>query len=337
MSIRTAIIGYGTGGSVFHAPLVEAEPRLEVAAIVTGNPRRAAAARERHPGATILPDTGSLFAAGGFDLIVVTSPNETHAPLAHRAIGTGIPVVLDKPIATSVREAAAVVSAAERAGVPLTVFQNRRWDGDFLTLRTHIDAGALGEIHQFDSAFEWWAPELGARWKDTATPAEGGGILFDLGPHLIDQAMILFGDVVGVHAELDRRRGGAADDDAFVSLTHLSGVRSRLWMSAVSPSNRPRFRASGSHAVLESHGLDPQEPQSIAGMRPTDPGFGSGGQTATVATPDGSASIDLRPGRHLAFYEGVADALTAGADMPVDPRDSIRGLEIIELALRSGS
>lgn len=336
MTIRTAIIGYGTGGRVFHAPLISAEPRLEVSAIVTGSPQRAAAASAWHPTAKVFPDVDELFREGGFDLLVVTSPNETHAPLARRAIEAGIPVVLDKPIAASVQEAREVVDAAARASVPLTVFQNRRWDGDFLTLRDVISEGRLGEVHQFESAFEWWAPTLSDRWKDTATQAQGGGILFDLGPHLIDQAVLLFGEVAEVHAELDRRRpGGVSDDDAFLSLTHASGVRTRLWMSAVAPANRPRFRVVGSEAVFESVGLDPQEPQSIAGMRPTDAGFGShqDGRTATIAGPGGSRSVPIHAGRHLTFYEKLADALTGAGELPVDSRDSIRGLELIERAL----
>lgn len=338
MSIRTAVIGYGIGGSVFHAPLIDATGGLEVTAIVTSNPDRAQRARERYPRATVFADADALFAAGGFDLVVITSPNVTHAPLAHRAIAAGVAVVLDKPIATSADEARGVVDAAASAGVPLTVFQNRRWDGDFLTLQDTLASGALGDVHQFDSAFEWWAPELGDRWKDTATPAEGGGILFDLGPHLIDQALLLFGDVTKVHAELDRRRGGESDDDAFLSLTHASGVRTKLWMSAIAPANRPRFRAVGSRAVFESHGLDPQELQSIAGMRPNDPAFGihDDARAAALATPDGLQEMPLSPGRHLAFYELLEIALRGHGDVPVAPRDSIRALEIIEQALRQG-
>lgn len=277
-----------------------------------------------------------FFRDGAFDLLVITSPNETHVPLARRAIDAGIPVVRDKPIATSVKAAREVVDAAERAAVPITVFQNRRWDGDFLTLRDVITDGRLGEVHQFDSAFEWWAPTLGDKWKDTATQAQGGGILFDLGPHLIDQAVPLFGEVAGVHAELDRRRsGGVNDDDAFLSLTHASGVRSRLWMSAVAPANRPRFRVVGSKSVFESIGLDPQEPQAIAGMLPTDAAFGvhEDGRAATINGPEGSSAVPLRAGRHLAFYEKLADALMVAGELPVDPRDSIQGLELIDRAL----
>ncbi|MGW3297764.1 Gfo/Idh/MocA family protein [Streptomyces xiamenensis] len=337
MPIRTAVIGFGTGGRVFHAPLLTAEPRFTVSAIVTSDAARVAAAAGTYPQADILSGPDEVFARDDLDLIVITSPHSTHAPLARRAISAGIPVVIDKPLGISSAEACSLVEEAEAAGVPLTVFQNRRWDGDFLTLRRALAAGDIGEVHQFESAFEKWAPTLIRRWKDIATPEEGGGILLDLGPHLIDQALLLFGEVVNVHAELDRRRPGAvADDDVFLALTHASGVRSRLWMSATAPVNRPRFRVLGSRGVLTSHGLDPQEAQSKAGLRPLDPGFGvhADGRTALLATPDGERPAPLLPGEHLAFYRALGDALTSGAPLPVDPRDCVRGLEIIEAARR---
>ncbi|MET2718303.1 Gfo/Idh/MocA family oxidoreductase [Streptomyces harbinensis] len=338
MTIRTAIIGFGTGGRVFHAPLLAAEPRFTVSAIVTGDPARAAAA-SGYAGADILPDAEAVFARDDLDLVVITSPHATHAPLARRAVAAGIAVVVDKPLGISSTEARSVVEEAEAAGVPLTVFHNRRWDGDFLTLRDTLASGELGEIRQFESAFEKWAPQLAARWKDVATPGQGGGILFDLGPHLIDQALLLFGDVVGVHAELDRRRAGAvADDDVFLSLTHASGVRSRLWMNATSPADRPRFRVVGSRAVFTSHGLDPQEPHAKAGLRPLDPGFGvhDDGRTALLSAPGTERAVPLLPGEHLAFYRMLGDALTEGGPLPVDPREAVRGLEIIEAARGRG-
>ncbi|WP_432053333.1 Gfo/Idh/MocA family protein [Streptomyces xiamenensis] len=337
MTIRTAIIGFGTGGRVFHAPLLTAEPRFTVSAIVTTDPARVASAAGTYPRADILAGPDEVFARDDLGLVVITSPNSTHAPLARRAIAAGIPVVIDKPLGLSSAEAGSLVEEAEAAGVPLTVFQNRRWDGDFLTLRRALAAGDIGEVHQFESAFEKWAPTLLQRWKDIATPEEGGGILLDLGPHLIDQALLLFGDIVDVHAELDRRRPGAmADDDVFLALTHANGVRSRLWMNATAPANRPRFRVLGSRGVLTSHGLDPQEAQSKAGLRPLDPGFGvhADGRTALLATPDGERPAPLLPGEHLAFYRALGDALTSGAPLPVDPRDCVRGLEIIEAARR---
>ncbi|RII95573.1 oxidoreductase [Clavibacter michiganensis] len=335
--IRTAVIGFGTAGRVFHAPLIAASPAFALSAIVTGSPERAAAVRAEYPGAAVLPDAEALFErAAEFDLVVIGSPNETHAPLALRAIESGLNVVIDKPVAVSSAEARTVVAAASAAGVVLTVFQNRRWDGDFLTLSEVLGRGQLGEVRQFDSAFEWFRPALGDRWKDTTAPGAGGGILYDLGPHLIDQAVRLFGPVVSVHAELDRRRAGAAsDDDSFVTLQHESGARSRLWMSAVAPASRPRFRVVGSQAVFTSVGLDPQESQSIAGRRPGSPGYGlhDDGRTALVEGPDASSAVELRAGDHLEFYRRLAAALQEGAPVPVDPADSIRALEIIEHAV----
>lgn len=335
-SIRTAIIGYGLAGRVFHAPLVAADARFALGAVVTSSAERAAAARADHPGIEVFSDASQLFArADDFDLVVLASPNETHAPLALEAIASGLHVVIDKPVAVTSGEARAVVDAASAAGTLVTVFQNRRWDGDFLTLSEVIASGALGDIRQFDSAFEWFRPDVVGGWKDTTTPEAGGGILYDLGPHLIDQAIQLFGPVASVHSELDRRRRGAVnDDDAFLSLLHENGVRSRLWMSAVSPAPRPRLRVVGSRAVFRSESLDPQEAQSIAGMRTGDPGFGlhADGRTATLQSPTETLDVPLRAGDHLEFYRRLADALAGTGPVPVDPADSVRVLEIIEAA-----
>ncbi len=344
--LRTAIIGFGLGGKVFHAPLIDADPAYDLVAIVTGNPERAADAHERHPGARVIADADGLFdelASGALalDLLVVTSPNDTHAPLAHRALDAGLDIVVDKPFALNAADAAAITDHAERAGRRVTVFQNRRWDGDFRTIAALIESGAVGVVRQFESAFEWWKPEVAHRWKDVATPVEGGGILFDLGPHLIDQAVQLFGPVDvaggGVHAELDiRREGGVGDDDSFLTLHHANGVRSRLWMSAVAPVNRPRFRVVGSTAVAETWGLDPQERQLIAGMGIADAGFGLDTEhpDVVVRTPDSAQTIALQAGDYAGYYRSLAEALRACAPTPVDPRDSEHVLAIIEEAHR---
>jgi predicted dehydrogenase len=335
--IRTAIIGFGTSGRVFHAPLIEAEPRFHLDAVVTPAREHAQAVEARYPGTTVIEAVEDLWArAADFDLVVISSPNDTHAVFAQQAVAAGLNVVLEKPVAVTVAEAEAVVAAAAAKGVLLTVFQNRRWDGDFLTLKRVIDSGALGTIHQFESAFEWFQPERSAHFKDSAPSMAGGGIVYDLGPHVIDQAIQLFGDVLDVHAELDGRRPGATnDDDSFVTLHHANGVRSRLWMSAIAPVSRPRFRVVGSRAVFTSYGLDPQEPQLIGGAKPGDPGFGvhADGRTATVGGPDFESSEVLEPGRYLGFYEALADALAGTGPVPVDPADSIRGLQLIQEAV----
>ncbi len=340
-ALRTAVIGYGLGGSVFHAPLVAADPAFELVAIVTSNAERAAEASARYGDVVVVPDAGTLLSragAGGLalDLVVITTPNATHAPLAHRALDAGLDVIVDKPFALSAADADELVAHAERAGRRIAVFHNRRWDGDFLTVRALVEGGELGEVRQFESAFEWWKPALGAKNKDVDPAAEGGGILFDLGPHLIDQALQLLGPVDiasgAVHAELDARRSGAVnDDDSFVTLRHASGARSRLWMSAVAPANRPRFRVVGSKAVFTTWGLDPQERQAKAGMDVGDPEFGVDDVSpmGLLETPDGSREIRLERGDYAAFYRGVAEALLTATPTPVDPRDAVAGLAII--------
>jgi predicted dehydrogenase len=228
-SRRVGIIGYGLAGRVFHAPLIAATPGLEVGAIVTSDPGRAAQARNNHPGAEVVPDAAAIFARPDpLDLVVVATPNDSHVPLALRSIEAGVAVVIDKPLAAAVADGRRLIERSEAAGVLLTVFQNRRWDNDFLTLRSLLDEGRLGRVHRFESRFQRWRPQLRRdSWREDPDPRRAGGLLYDLGAHVIDQALVLFGPVTSVYAELDRRRAGSiVDDDVFVSLTHLRTVDS---------------------------------------------------------------------------------------------------------------
>ncbi|HWD04548.1 MAG TPA: Gfo/Idh/MocA family oxidoreductase [Amycolatopsis sp.] len=343
---RVGILGYGIGGRVFHAPLVSATPGLTPAAIVTNNPERSSQARAEHPGTEIVPDADALFAlAADLDLIVVSTPNRAHVPLALRAIELGLPVVVDKPFAPTAAEAEQVVAAAKAKGVGLTVFQNRRWDSDFLTVRKVLDSGRLGEVFRFESRYDRWVPELKDNWREFGDPAEAGGLLYDLGAHIVDQALQLFGPVTQVYAEVDRRRAGAqVDDDVFIALHHETGVRSHLWSSALAATRNPRFRVLGNRATFTKYGLDVQEPQSKAGLRPGDAGWGvepeSDAGVLGVGNAAGTAGTELVPtevGRYQDFYAQVRDALGGEADFPVDPAGSVAALRVIEAAHRSGA
>ena len=205
VEFRVGLIGYGLAGAVFHAPLISATPGLSLTAIVTANEARRAQAARDHPQARLLPDADSLWrSASELDLVVVASPNRTHAPLALAAVGAGLAVVVDKPLAATTGDARRLIDAARDRGTLLTVFQNRRWDGDFLTLRRLLAEGSLGAVMRFESRFERWRPTVKAGWRMLGAPEDAGGLLFDLGSHLIDQALVLFGPVTHVYAELDR-------------------------------------------------------------------------------------------------------------------------------------
>jgi scyllo-inositol 2-dehydrogenase (NADP+) len=337
--LNVAIIGYGAAGAVFHAPLIAAEPRMRVAAIVTGSPQRAAQARAEHPEARVLPDADTLFAATEpVDLIVIATPNQAHGPLARAGIAAGIPVVVDKPITPTAAEARELIGLADRAGVLLSVYQNRRWDGDFQTARQVIEAGELGEVARFESRFERWRPELTGGWRETGGPEQAAGLLFDLGSHLVDQALTLFGPVTSVYAQLDARRPGiGTDDDTFVALTHANGVRTHLWMSAVTGQLGPRFRILGSRGAYVKYGLDVQEDALRQGARPGDAGWGADRREAwgVCGTDEDSRLVETLPGSYEAYYAGIAAALLDGAPVPVDPRDALAALVVLEAARHS--
>ncbi|WNV90442.1 Gfo/Idh/MocA family oxidoreductase [Umezawaea sp. Da 62-37] len=337
--LRTGVIGYGIAGRVFHAPLISSTPGLALTSIVTTDPERRAQASAAHPDVELLDTADDLFASG-VDLVVIGSPNKTHVDLALAAIGHGIAVVVDKPFAPSSSDARRVVAAAKEKGVPLTVFQNRRWDSDFQTVREVVKSGELGAISRFESRYERWVPEIWDNWREFAAAEEAGGLLYDLGAHLVDQALQLNGPVRSVYAELDRRRPGAlVDDDVFVALTHTSGVRSHLWASASAANHGPRFRVLGERAAFTISGMDGQEDALIAGARPGDPGWGEEPESAWggIGLLDDTKPVPSEKGSYEEFYRLLVTAIRDGGPLPVDPESAIAALEIIEDAFQSAN
>ena len=257
-----------------------------------------------------------------------------------RAIAAGAAVVVDKPLAATAADARQVIAEAAAAGRMLTVFQNRRWDGDFLTLRQLLQQGELGRPLRFESRFERWRPEPTPGWRQRPDPAEAGGLLYDLGSHLIDQAILLFGDIDNVYAELDRRHPAAAvDDDSFVALAHRSGVRSHLVMSVMAAQPGPRIRMLGSKAAYVKFGLDVQEAALRAGQRPGGASWGEepADQWGQLGSAGSLRPVATLPGAYQQFYAGVLLALRGEAPPPVDAVDAVRVLEIIEAARRSAA
>lgn len=339
--LRVGIVGYGVAGASFHAPLVAATPGLRLTTVVTRDPARRAQAAADHPGVRVVERAEQLWdAPAGVDLVVVASPNRTHVPIARAALEAGLAVVVDKPLAATAADARTLVDEAARRGLLLTVFHNRRWDGDFITLRRLLADGALGRVHRFESHFDRWRPAPKPGWRESGTPDDAGGLLFDLGSHLVDQALVLFGPVTHVYAELDQRRAGVqVDDDAFVALTHAGGVRSHLGMSVLAGQLGPRLRALGSEAAYTKYGLDVQEEALRAGRRPGGPGWGEEPREAWGLLGVGAAArpVPTAAGDYPSFYAGVAAALRTGGVPPVDPADAVAALEVIAAARRAAA
>ena len=344
--LRVGLVGYGLAGSVFHAPLIAATEGLALDTVVTSNPERQRQARAEFPDVRVAATPDELFGrADELDLIVVASPNRTHVPLATTALKAGLPVVVDKPIAGAAAEARGLAALAEESGLLLSVFQNRRWDNDFLTLRKLLAEDALGDVYRFESRFERWRPQLKGGWRESGDPAEIGGLLYDLGSHVVDQALVLFGPVTAVYAEVDVRRDGAlTDDDTFLALTHANGVRSHLYVSATTAQLGPRFRVLGSKAGYVKHGLDPQEAALRDGLRPGTAGadwgtepeelWGRVGSGESPVTGGGRPEPTL-PGDYPAYYAAVAKALLEGGPNPVTAPEAAAVLDVLEAARRS--
>lgn len=334
-SIRTALLGFGLAGSVFHAPPLESLEAFSLDVIVTSDPQRQAEAKRAHPQAAVL--TRTEWAAPGshdnIDLVVVGTPPATHVPLATAAVEAGCAVVVDKPFALSSAEGDALIALAKERGTLLGSYQNRRWDGEFLTLQKLLADGALGEVHRFESRIERHQPVITKEWKAKATAADGGGLLFDLGTHLIDQALLLFGPVVRVYAELNARRPTElTDDDVFIALEHADGVISHLWVNANVGQKGPRLRVLGSKAAYVKHGADVQETQIHAGIHPGMPGYGVDPEEAwgLLGSDGNTRAVPTERGNFPRFYELLAAAIRDGGPIPVDPADSVAGLRIIE-------
>jgi predicted dehydrogenase len=338
--IRVALIGYGLAGAVFHGPLISSTPGMSLATVVTGDPGRRARASSDHPGAQLLTGVDALWQRpADHDLVVVATPNRSHVPLGLAALEAGLPVVIDKPMAPTAEEGRRLVAEATERDLLLAVFQNRRWDGDFLTVRRLLSEDALGPIVRLESRFERWRPRVRPEaWRERGEPEEAGGLLFDLGSHLIDQAVVLFGPPRTVYAEVDRRRPSAeVDDDVFVALEHEAGVRSHLWMSVLAAIPGPRMRVLGMGAAYEKFGLDVQERALSEGARPDDPDWGREppDRWGRLSTGDGERTVETERGAYPEFYRGIAASLRDGTPPPVDPNDSVMGLGIIEAAQES--
>jgi len=338
--IRVALIGYGMGGALFHAPFIAQDPRLDLAAVVTAHAGRQGEVRSRYPGTSVLVSADDLMdRLGDFDLVVVSTPNATHASLAEVVLSHGRPVVVDKPVTPTADATRRLAALAESRGTWVVPFQNRRWDGDFRTVADLVHRHELGVLHTFESRYERWQPQVSRdprrAWKNDARPGAGVGILFDLGTHVIDQAVVLFGRPQRVYGDVAvRRPSGGVDDDVFVALHYAGGPRVHLWVSSVAADRGPRFRLLGDSAAYVKWGMDTQEAKLSGGRSPAEPDWGEEPRDSwghTIAGTDRRA-VPTLAGSYQLFYAGMASLLLDGAPPPVDIADAILTAEIIEAA-----
>ena len=319
-------------------------PGLSLTSVVTSNSERAAQARATYPHAQIRPSADELFeSADAHDLVVVAAPNREHVRLGLAAVEAGLHIVVDKPLAATVADAQRLADAAAARGVVASVFHNRRWDGDFLTLRRLIADGSLGKVVRLESRFDRWRPAVDRdRWREGGGPEDAGGLLFDLGPHLIDQALELLGPAVSVYGELACLRLGAeVDDDVFLALEHSSGARSHLSATMLAAQPGPRLRVLGSRSAYMKWGLDVQEEALRSGARPSDPGFGEEPPESwgLLGVGDEAQPVQTDRGRYVEFYERVERAIRArrSEPPPVPLEAGIATLRVIEAARTSAA
>lgn len=339
--IRTAVAGFGLSGSVFHTPLIEAHPAYQLSMISTSNTDRQAQARTRYPQATVVETPQDILAAAGqLDLIVLGTPPATHFPLAKAALEAGLDVVVDKPFTVRSAEGEELIELARTTGRVLTVYQNRRWDGDALTVRKLLDAGTLGSVTRFEVGMERWAPEISKAWKAGATAEDGGGVLFDLGTHVLDLALQFFGPARVDHAEITARRPQErADDDVFLVLHHESGVVTHMTLNLNSHLHGPRFRILGTDGGFAKFGTDPQEPFLLGGGLPTDADYGveDSANHGTLEVNGKRTTVPTERGAYPEFYRLLAEKIDDGGaasalPSPVDPAGSVEVLKLIEQA-----
>jgi predicted dehydrogenase len=328
--LNVALVGYGYVGKTFHAPLIAATPGLALRVVVSSDPAKVAADL---PEVRVVPDLAEALADPAIDLVVIATPNALHAPQAIAALNAGKHVVVDKPFALDAAEAATMADAANAAGKLLTVFHNRRWDSDFLTLKRLIADGSLGEVVQYESHFDRFRPVVRDRWRERAGP--GSGAWMDLGPHLLDQALVLFGEPLAVAADVGIQRPGAGADDYFHVTLRYPTLRVILHGSLLTAASDLRLAVHGTGGSFVKHGLDPQEAQLKAGMVPGAPGWGRDSRHGVLTTVENDvqvhADVSPEPADYRAFYAGVREAILHGAPSPVPVEEALRVMRLLDL------
>ena len=331
--INVGLVGFGLAGKMFHAPFIRLVDGLHLKTIA----RRSGASDLRYPDVKFVSSVDELLVDKTLELIVIASPNDQHYPTAKQCLVAGRHVVVDKPFTTTLKQAEELVAIAKEKNRIVTVFQNRRWDGDFLTLRKLIDDRALGSILLYESHFDRFRPVLHNSWKQQALP--GLGHLYDLAPHLLDQALVLFGAPEAITADLRKERDDTVVDDAFDITFHYRRMRALLRASSQTHAPGPKLWVNGAQAAYTKYGLDPQEDAMKAGGDPSSPGWGREAEDdwGTLTTAHEAKKVPTIPGNYRGFYENVRDAILGKQQIGVTAEDALNVMRAIELAAESNA
>ena len=329
--IRVALIGYGYAGRTFHAPLIRATPGLELTLISTSDPARVRA--DLHDVRTV-PFPAAAMASPDIDLVVIATPNQTHARLVSDSLDAGKHVVVDKPFTVTLEDARRLAARAGTTKRLLAVFHNRRWDADFLAVSDVVSKHVLGDVAHFESHFDRYRPQVRARWREE--PGPGSGIWFDLGPHLVDQALLLFGLPDRVTANLASQRPDAQTDDWAHVVMEYGSRRVLLHASMLVAARLPRFIVHGPKGSWVKYGLDVQERQLVAGFSPGDEGWGEDPEPALLFDESGtSTEMRVPRGDYRQFYVQVRDAVERRGPNPVPPAEAVATTAVLETAIQS--
>ncbi len=331
--IGVALLGFGLAGQTFHAPFITTTPGLHLRVVASSQAARVAAA---YPGVRVVASPQDAIEAADVSLVVVATPNDTHAPLADAALLAGRHVVVDKPFTVTSDEALAVAETAAAAGRLVAAFHNRRWDSDFLGVRQAVAEGAIGDVVEFRSEIARWRPQVRDRWRER--PGQGAGLWYDLGPHLIDQAVALLGAPDRVQATLRRLRPGALTDDWFHARLEYAASEVLLSSSMLAADQPPRFVVRGTTGTLVKQGGDQQERRLLAGERPGRAGWGADADPIVVLREGAEPEHRAVPaGDYGRFYAGMRDAILHGGRVPVTAAEAATVIAIVEAGCRSSA
>ncbi|MGH8855634.1 MAG: oxidoreductase [Telluria sp.] len=332
-TLQVGLVGFGYASATFHAPLLAATPGLRLAAVASTAPDKVRAA---FPEAQVCATAAALYARDDIDLVVIATPNDTHFPLARQALEAGKHVVVDKPFVLDTAQARELIALADARSLRLSAFHNRRWDGDFMTVGRLVADGTLGRITHFESHFDRYRPQVQARWREAG--GAGGGLWYDLGPHLLDQALQLFGRPASIWLDLARQRDGALADDWFHAVLGYGNMRAILHASALTATPAPRFTMHGTLGSYVKHGLDMQETALRAGAALAG-GWSVDTSDGQLALNSAQGLVERRhptlPGAYLDYYAQMRDAILRGAPVPVSAESAHEVLALIEAGIAS--